>query len=132
MDTTQDQRVCRCGLRATDEAWEVGDRGCPDCTSVWPECLRTRTPGDGGPPIRTELGQLPCEVCGTGGTRPQACETCGFRKNGPDVEGMLLRCYQLLNSFPSADIIPQELRRWALLKKGPTTEEEWDADFREP
>ncbi len=45
-------RFCKCGLIESDAAWELGNRGCPDCKAVWPENLGKRTDYDGGPEIR--------------------------------------------------------------------------------
>lgn len=39
-DVKQSTRQCDCGTLETDEAWEKGERGCPDCGAVWPERLR--------------------------------------------------------------------------------------------
>lgn len=43
-----DARICVCGLLESEKAWEVGDRGCPECLAVWPEKLRDLSKGETG------------------------------------------------------------------------------------
>jgi hypothetical protein len=42
MDT---KRICKCGLRESELAWVMGERGCPNCKRVWPENLSSGIQG---------------------------------------------------------------------------------------